>query len=332
MAETQASRAAKRRLKKKDAGRAGQMDIPMELDGQSNDLAVTKTSLVYSDLRNRIMSGEFEPGTRLVIRRIAEQHNVSDIPVREALRLLEKDNLIRYLPFGSAFIREAGDEEIYEVFFIRGLLEGAATQLCVNFVTEMNLRKLDQLCEKMERCARDGDAAEYSNFNREFHRTIFRTLPFTKLTTQIEELWQSYGWLRLTFRFKSGRMMESNTEHRQIVDALRNRSMSEAGRAAFMHKQNARRAFIEARKRYDKKPSGAREESIVEGIELLCEIWQESQWSDAGKSRRAESDLMTFATGALKRSVRRGSERMATTASKRRRSAKTKKRLAKGKK
>ena len=333
MTRTPAFGVAKYRLKSKDADQVGQMDVPMDLDIQSNAMATTKTSLVYSDLRDRIMSGEFEPGTRLVIRRIAERHKVSDIPVREALRLLEKDNLIRYLPFGSAFVREAGDEEIYEVFFIRGLLEGVATQLCVNFVTEMTLRKLDKLCENMERCAREKDVVAYSSFNRDFHRTIFRALPFTKLTTQIEELWQSYGWLQLTFRFKPGRMMELNTEHRQIVSALRERSMAAAGRAAFLHKQSARRAFIEARRRNLDKPSNTRDELLIEGIELLCELWQASQWSDGKKApRQSGADFIAFVTAAAAQLTRRNGIRKANGAAKRRQTSKTKKRAAKAKK
>jgi DNA-binding GntR family transcriptional regulator len=308
--------------------------MPMPADGQSGAMAMTKTSLVYSDLRNRIMSGEYRPGQRLVIRRIAERHDVSDIPVREALRLLEKDNLICYLPFGSAFVREASDEEIYEVFFIRGLLEGAATQLCVNFVTEITLRKLDNLCKKMEQCARSNDVEQYSNLNREFHRAIFRALPFTKLTTQIEDLWQSYGWLQLTFRFKPGRMGESNAEHRRIVDALRNRSMSEAGRAAFTHKQSARRAFIEARQQHNEMPSSSRNDSIIEGIELLSEIWQKSQWSGASKGGLNGIDSAALAMAAPSRLTRRNgaASRAAAITSKLRRSAKNKKRTAKGRK
>ena len=252
--------------------------------GDSDGLDVTastKTSRVYADLREKILCGDLEPGDRLVIRRIAERHGVSDIPVREALRLLEKEDLIRYLPFGSAFVREASDDEIYEVFFIRGLLEGAATQLCVNFVTEVTLRKLETLCEKMEKCAREHNVKEYSTLNREFHRTIFRALPFKKLVTQIENIWQSYGWLQLTFRFQKNRMMESNIEHRQIVNALRQRSITAAGRAAFDHKQSARKAFVAARKHRGTGESATAfgdSDSIVEGIELLCDLWGEAQW------------------------------------------------------
>lgn len=261
--------------------------------------SATKSNLVYSDLRNKIISGDLAPGERLVIKRIAEEYGVSDIPVREALRLLDKDNLIRYMPYGSAFVREVTDGEIYEVFFIRGMLEGAATQLSVNFVTEMTIRKLSQLCEQMEVCAKGGDYKEYSALNREFHRTIFDTLPFKKLTDQIEELWYSYGWLHLSFRFGTNRMEASNGEHRQILAALRDRSMARAGRAAFDHKQNARKAFIAARHQDGgpTEPESFEGRSSIEGIELLCEIWGESQWpasadppAQVGESRAADPE------------------------------------------
>jgi DNA-binding GntR family transcriptional regulator len=249
-------------------------------DGKLHAAAPTKTNLVYSDLRGRILRGELEFGTRIVIRRIAEQHKVSDIPVREALRLLEKDHLIRYFPYGSAFVRGASDDEIYEVLFIRGLLEGIATQLSVSFMTDMTLQKLTRLCEEMERCARAQDVKKYAVLNHEFHRAIFDTLPFTRLIDRIEDLWQFYTWSQLAFHFQKDRMAQSNVEHRQIVDALRQGSMNMAGRAAFEHKQSARKALIAARKRRiglkDETPEKV--DSIVEGIELLCDIWAEAQW------------------------------------------------------
>lgn len=256
---------------------------PAKRVGTSNAAASTKTNLIYSDLRDRILCGDLKPGTRLVIRRIAETHGASDIPVREALRLLEKDNLIRYLPYGSAFVRGATDAEIYEIFFVRGLLEGVATQLAASFMTDMTLRKLGQLCGELERCTRAQDVKEYAALNRQFHRTIFGTLPSTKLIGRIEDLWQFYGWSQLTFRFQSSRMAQSNAEHRKIVDALSERSMGEAARAAFEHKQNARRAFLAARKpsvggESDTSASHIEAESIIEGIDLLCDIWGGAQW------------------------------------------------------
>jgi DNA-binding GntR family transcriptional regulator len=268
-----------RALKRRRNGRQARADI-VAPSAKSSVTVPTKTNLVYTDLRSRILSGNLEPGTRLVIRKIAERHNVSDIPVREALRLLEKDNLIESHPYGSSFVRQTGDEEVSEIFFIRGLLESAATQLCVNFLTGVTLRKLEVLCEKMETCTGKRDVDEYARLNREFHRTIFSTLPFTKLTDQIEQLWQSYGWLQLTFRHQPGRMAESNIEHRTIVDALRERSGAAAARAAFVHKQNARRAFIAARYKGPGKSARAsvKDAPDVEEIEVLSDLWQEAQW------------------------------------------------------
>lgn len=263
--------------------------------------ASTKADFVYGDLKSKIIAGDLEPGVRLVIKKIATDYGVSDIPVREALRLLDKDGLIKYLPYGGATVREVTDEEIYEVFFIRGILEGAATQLCVNFLTEITLRKLEHLCRSMEDCVQEGDYREYSTFNREFHRTIFDALPFPRLTDQIEELWYSYGWLHLSFRFGKDRMQASNAEHQQIVAALRSRSMVAAGRAAFDHKQNARKAFIDARRlaaNLDPRSLPRETRMSIEGIELLCEIWGESQWPGVKSlSGRESAELSAGGTG-----------------------------------
>jgi DNA-binding GntR family transcriptional regulator len=275
---SQSVKPSRRRIGRRPSENAA--DKPRTLPAaKSNVTVLTKTNLVYADLRSRILSGELEPGTRLVIRKIAQRHNVSDIPVREALRLLEKDNLILSHPYGSSFVRKATNEEVSEIFFIRGLLEGAATQLCVNFVTGITMRKLDVLCERMENATVERNVEEYARLNREFHRTIFSALPFSTLTNQIEYLWQSYGWLQLTFRRQPHRMAESNQEHRAIVDALRARSGAEAGRAAFVHKQNARRAFIGAGcGGTGKDAAGSNDMPVIEEIEFLSDLWRETQW------------------------------------------------------
>lgn len=308
--------------KSRTAPAAGKPSRPRsaKAEGKLGVMTPTKTNVVYSDLRERIMRGELPPGQRIVIRHVADRHGVSDIPVREALRLLEKDNLIVCQPYGSAVVREASDEEIYELFFIRGLLEGAATQLCVNFISEVTLRKLESLCEQMELCTRAKDVQEYSRFNREFHRSIFGMLPFNKLIGQIESLWQSYGWLQLSLNFAPGRMAVSNAEHRVIVEALRNRDMVAAGKAAFTHKQTARAAFVEARRHTGSgdRPAGV---NSAEEIEVLCQLWQETQWPSRGVASGASAvDAVRTATRLAeargKNSARAGSARKANKTNK----------------
>jgi len=243
--------------------------------------ASTKVDLVYTQLRERILQGECQPGERLVIRRIAQELGVSDIPVREALRLLAKDGLVLYTPYGGAEVKGLTEVEIYEVFFVRALLEAVITQLSVSYISDITLRKLEALAADMEACSREHDMSGYARLNREFHETIFSIVPTKNLAYVLENLWHSNAWSQMTFYLNPERMTQSNAEHREILSALQRRNVADAGRAAFHHKQSARKSFIATRHgNGPAPPEEPRDAALVETLERLSEFWERIKWPE----------------------------------------------------
>ena len=80
-------------------------------------------------LLQRIVSGELQPGERLVETRIAQELGTSQAPVREALRDLELLRLVESEPFRGARVRSLGDEELVEIYPVRAVLEELAAKL-----------------------------------------------------------------------------------------------------------------------------------------------------------------------------------------------------------
>ena len=85
-----------------------------------------KSQTIYRALRERILSNDIDPGARLVLRDIAQQYQASDIPVREALRMLERDGLVETAPYRGARVTTLTTREVEETYFIRSHLESLA--------------------------------------------------------------------------------------------------------------------------------------------------------------------------------------------------------------
>ncbi|MFO1445598.1 GntR family transcriptional regulator [Bacillus sp. Bva_UNVM-123] len=80
--------------------------------------------MIYQTLKQKIYDGKYKPGEKLVIARLAKDFECSDIPVREALNLLESEKLILFKPHIGAIVSPLSLEEIKEIFGVRVILEG----------------------------------------------------------------------------------------------------------------------------------------------------------------------------------------------------------------
>ena len=111
----------------------------MKSKGSSEDRKRKKKMLlreqVYAGIKNAIISGEFEPGRRLIEERLAEDMKTSRTPVREAIQKLEKEGLIHRLPRGGFAVKGVSEEEVEEVFGLRAVLEGYAAYLATARIT-----------------------------------------------------------------------------------------------------------------------------------------------------------------------------------------------------
>ena len=141
-------------------------------------MAVTEAPVLRSNLREqikdvvlqRIVSGAYPPGARLVETRIAQELGVSQTPVREALRDLEQLGCIVHEPFRGCSVRAFSANELLEAFPVRAALEALAARLAAQRISESELLRLGELLEAMRDAARRGDAHDQSQANASFHR------------------------------------------------------------------------------------------------------------------------------------------------------------------
>ena len=201
----------------------------------------TKTEWIYEQLRAMIHTGEVAPESRLPLAPLAERFGTSEIPVREALRMLQRDGLITIVSHRGATVASVSWEELHEAILVRTYLEILAVREAVPYHTPETVRMLRNQIEDMSRAAlspspRSADA--FSVANREFHRSLYEPCPHPLLKTQIQELWDRVWQTRSQSLFYMARdqMKRAHREHVEMVDAVERGDVEGAAAAATAHR------------------------------------------------------------------------------------------------
>jgi DNA-binding GntR family transcriptional regulator len=206
--------------------------LPLKLVKQFS----TKTELVYQTLLEAILANELRPGTRLIVKEVAEQLQVSEIPVREALKLLEGTGLIETTPYVGAVVTTPSPEWIEEVFVLRAALESMAVRTAIPRMEEADRKHLMHLDSEIKQAARQGDVTEYSRLNRVFHRALIAQSPYPNLLKTIDDLLMKSQYGRAIFGLKPAAVKTSDAEHDELLRAVLERDAEAAAAITRNHR------------------------------------------------------------------------------------------------
>ena len=171
---------------------------------------------VRDTLRTRIFEGHYAPGTRLVERDLAAEFNVSRLPVREALRMLRQEGLIRDRASRGMEVSGLSAKDVEDLFDVRQSLEVLACRLAAARATEADLEQLQGLLDEADRCLAKGAVMDAHRANSEFHDAITRIANNDFLRSALEPLQGRMHWL---FRHVSD-LPELIQEHRELYGAI----------------------------------------------------------------------------------------------------------------
>ena len=120
---------------------------------------------------DRVIDGTYPPGTHLVELHLAEEFNVSQAPVREALRELSSTRLVENRPRRGTFVRKISSEEMAEIYMVRAALEGEAAIRAFP-ILHQDPAPLRAALEGMRAAAQSDSARGLAKYSTEFHRAI----------------------------------------------------------------------------------------------------------------------------------------------------------------
>jgi len=186
-------------------------------------------------LRERIYSGAFAPGAKLRQEELADQLRVSRTPLREALRVLERDGLVQAEPGRGVRVVEADPEQLLEAYYLREAVDGVAARLAAERATPADVARLHAQLERQRAAIEPWDAAAYTLANVEFHtmvmqlsanRFVMAELPLVRMTSQV------FTPVKLV---PEARGKAAVLDHAAIVEAIEEHDPEAAERMARAH-------------------------------------------------------------------------------------------------
>jgi DNA-binding GntR family transcriptional regulator len=181
-------------------------------------------NVVYEALREKIIKGEFAPGQRLREEILAEDLGVGRTPVREALRRLKGSGLVEIVANRGAQVIDVTDGDLEDTYELRALLEGFAARRAAE--QGCPLDDLQKMCGQMEDLRADLSEQAYermTELNLQFHHAIYTAAQIKVLPSLLTGVVQ-VPLVRHTFRRYSQHELErSFSQHRQLIEALRDR-------------------------------------------------------------------------------------------------------------
>src|SRR5829696_543549 len=176
---------------------------------------------VAAQLRERIFSGELTPGMFLDEIQLAEQLQISRTPLREALKVLSAEGLVRHEPRRGSFVNEVTEQDLDEIFPVLPLLEGRCAREAAVNATDADLHELEALPDKLSRHAKARRINDYYAANFAIHEAIITLANNRWLAMVIADLRKIVKLARLQQLHAPGRLDQSLSEHMAVFAALK---------------------------------------------------------------------------------------------------------------
>lgn len=200
---------------------------------------------VAAQLRERIFSGELAPGSFLDEVRLAEQIGISRTPLREALKVLTAEGLVRHEPRRGCFVNEVTEQDLDEIFPVIALLEGRCAYEAAQHATDADLAELEDMHQKLVRAAKGKRINDYYAANLAIHEAIITLAGNRWLAGVIHDLRKILKLSRQQQLHAPGRLDQSLSEHLAVFAALKARDAEGAEAAMRTHLTRQREALRE---------------------------------------------------------------------------------------
>jgi DNA-binding GntR family transcriptional regulator len=207
---------------------------------------------VAVQLRERIFSGELLPGSFIDEVALCDTLAISRTPLREALKVLAAEGLVRHEPRRGCFVNQVTEQDLDEIFPVIALLEGRCAFEAARQATDADLAALETLHARLNRHAKAGRITDYYEANFAIHEAIIALANNKWLALTISDLRKILKLARLQQLHAPGRLEQSLNEHMAVFAALKARDAEGADsamRAHLMQQREALRALARSQTR-----------------------------------------------------------------------------------
>ena len=200
----------------------------------------SRADAVFETLENEILTGVYKKGDIITETEISTKLSVSRTPVREAIRRLEQEDLLKEIPKGHVVVG-ISNEDILDIYDIRIKIEGEVAKRCAENVTEEELKKMRETVELQEFYTLKNYADKLKGTDSLFHDLIYQNSGSDIYQSILSTLHRKVQLCRKTSFSGSDRAKEAAKEHREILTAIEKRDGELAKRLMTVHITNAKK-------------------------------------------------------------------------------------------
>lgn len=197
-------------------------------------------------LREAIAAGRYEPGQQLRQETLARDFGVSVPPVREALKTLEVEGQVVYVPRRGYSVARLSQAELREAYRIRDLLETEAITMAVGTLTRDDLARMRGAIRDMEQAHRSADVTALTAANRRFHFTVFEAAAMPRMAAMIRMIWDGTDHYRSRYFAATAHRDRVRAEHAGILQAVARGDADTAAELSRQHREHALEALCNA--------------------------------------------------------------------------------------
>lgn len=182
----------------------------------------TAQEFVLEQLRREIVTRQLLPGAPIRQELLAEKYGTSRVPLREALKILEGEGQVTYVPHRGYYVADLSLDDLNEVYEIREILESKALAVAVARMTSEDVESLRRIHERLDAATGAGDIVAMTALNRDFHFALFDISAMPRLVRLIRVLWDSTDAYRSLYYGELDNRQTVRGEHAAMLDALEN--------------------------------------------------------------------------------------------------------------
>lgn len=209
-----------------------------------DDAFLPLRDVVFNTLRQAILTGELEPGERLMEIHLADRLGVSRTPIREAIRKLELEGLVTMIPRRGAQVAQITEKSMSDVLEVRRALDALCAELACDRITADELDALREACDRFEAAVRTGDVKAIAREDVALHDIIVQATGNQRLIALVNNLSEQMYRYRFEYIKDSGQHENLVQEHRMIYEGIVRKDKEAASAAAKTHIDNQKKAII----------------------------------------------------------------------------------------
>lgn len=200
--------------------------------------------VVFKTLRQAILKGDLKPGERLMEIHLANRLGVSRTPIREAIRKLELEGLVKMIPRRGAEVAEITEKNLRDVLEVRRCLDAFAVELACERISRIQLEQLRRACDQFEEATKTKDIREIAAADVKLHDIIMEATGNERLVQLVSNLAEQMYRYRFEYIKNESKHKELVEEHRVIYEAIKNDDRKTAAEAVKRHVDNQEEAII----------------------------------------------------------------------------------------